>query len=372
MQQYRRICAYINSDAVVHNIKKIRAAVKPGTILMPVIKADGYGHGAVDMARLTMPFADYFAVAIIEEAMALRENGIDRPILLLGYTPPEFFETAVKNNVTVTIFTPEDAKMLSIAAQKLGMTAKMHVAVDTGMRRIGFTPDKKSADIVKEISSLKAVNLEGVFTHFATADEADKTFSRVQAERFEIFRKMLEERGVKIEIYHASNSAAIMELRDYNFDMVRPGIILYGLYPSDEVDRKTLDLKPVMELETHVVYVKDIKKGDTVSYGRTYTADKDMRVATIPVGYADGYPRLASNKGRVIINGKYAPIVGRVCMDQFMVDVTDIDVKVGDVAILIGHQGECSVTADELAKHAQTINYEIVCGIGKRVPRVVR
>ena len=372
MQPYRRVCAYINSDAIIHNIKNIRAAVKPDTKLMPVIKADGYGHGAVAMARLLVPFADYFAVAIIEEAIALRENGIDKPILLLGYTSPEFFEMAIKNNITITIFTPEDARMLGGKAQKLGMMAKMHVAVDTGMRRIGFTPDEKSADIIKKISALEGINLEGVFTHFATADEADKEFSFIQAQRFENFRKMLEERSVKIEIYHVSNSAAIMELRDYNFDMVRPGIILYGLYPSDEVDRNLLDLKPVMELETHVVYVKDIKKGETVSYGRTYTAQKDMRVATIPVGYADGYPRLSSNKGRVIINGKYAPIVGRVCMDQFMVDVTDIETKVGDVAILIGAKGECSVTADELAKHAQTINYEIVCGVSKRVPRDMR
>ncbi len=372
MEPYRRVCAYINSDAVLHNITNIRAATKPDTKLMPVIKADGYGHGAVDMARLLVPFADYFAVAIIEEAINLRENGIDKPILLLGYTSPEFFETAIINNITVTIFTLEDAVVLSNTAQKLNMTAKMHVAVDTGMRRIGFTPDESSADIVKEISELEKVNLEGVFTHFATADEENKDFSKLQAERYDNFRKMLEKRSVKIEIYHVSNSAAIMELRDYNFDMVRPGIILYGLYPSDEVDRSLLDLKPVMELETHVVYVKDIKKGDTVSYGRTYTAEKDMRIATIPVGYADGYPRLASNKGRVIINGKYAPIVGRVCMDQFMVDVTDIDAKVGDVAILIGSKGECSITADELAKNAQTINYEIVCGVSKRVPRVTR
>ena len=373
MQPYRRVCAYINSDAVIHNITNIRAAVKPDTKLMPVIKADGYGHGAVDMARLLVPFADYFAVAIIEEAIHLRENGIDKPILLLGYTSPEFFETAIKNNVTVTIFTLEDARKLSKTAQKLGMVAKMHIAVDTGMRRIGFLPDEDSADIVKEISQLEALKLEGAFTHFATADEADKGFALMQAELFQGFRKMLEDRNVKIDIYHVSNSAAIMELRNYNFDMVRPGIILYGLYPSDEVDRNTLDLKPVMELETHVAYIKDIKKGDTVSYGRTYTAEKDMRVATIPVGYADGYPRLASNKGRVIINGKYAHILGRVCMDQFMVDATDIDdVKVGDVVILIGSKGECSITADELAKNAQTINYEIVCGVSKRVPRVTR
>ena len=373
MQPYRRVCAYINRDAVIHNITNIKAAVKPDTKLMPVIKADGYGHGAVEMARLLVPFADYFAVAIIEEAINLRENGIDKPILLLGYTSPEFFETAIKNNVTVTIFTLEDARKLSKTAQKLGMVAKMHIAVDTGMRRIGFLPDEDSADIVKEISQLEALKLEGAFTHFATADEADKGFSLMQAELFQGFRKMLEDRNVKIDIYHVSNSAAIMELRDYNFDMVRPGIILYGLYPSDEVDRNTLDLKPVMELETHVAYIKDIKKGDTVSYGRTYTAEKDMRVATIPVGYADGYPRLASNKGRVIINGKYAPVLGRVCMDQFMVDVTDIDdVKVGDVVILIGSKGECNITADELAKNAQTINYEIVCGVSKRVPRVTR
>lgn len=372
MQPYRRVCAYINRDAIIHNIENIKKAVKPGTKIMPVIKADGYGHGAVEMARLTMPYADYFAVAIIDEAMHLRENGIDKPILLIGYTSPEFFTEAIKNNITVTVFTLEDAKKLSQTAQKLGKLAKMHVAVDTGMRRIGFYPDESSADIVEEISRLDGVMLEGVFTHFATADETDKGFTHIQAELFAGFRKMLEQRNVNIGIYHISNSAAIMELREYNFDMVRPGIILYGLYPSDEVDKATLELVPVMELEARVAYVKSIKKGDSIGYSRTFTADKDMRIATIPVGYADGYPRIA-NKGRVIINGRYAPIVGRVCMDQFMVDVTDIDdVKTGDIAVLIGKQGACSITADEVGGNAQTINYEIVCNISKRVPRVLR
>lgn len=372
MHSFKRVCAYINTDAIRHNIEQIKNSLPQGVSIMPVIKADGYGHGSLCMAQQTAPFAHYYAVAIIEEALFLRENGIKKPILLFGYTQEGYFDDAIKNDITVTIFSLCDAKKLSQKAKEINKTAKIHIAVDTGMRRIGFLPNEESADIIKEISMLDGIEVEGVFTHFATSDEMDKSFTKIQADRFSKLRKMLEARNINIKFYHVSNSGAIMQHKEFAFDMVRPGIILYGLYPSDEIDKKQLDLQSVMELRTHIAFIKTIEKGDSVSYGKTYIADSQKKIATIPVGYADGYPRLLSNKGRVIINGKYAPIVGRICMDQFMVDVTHIDnASVGDDVILIGKSGECSISADEIAQLTGTINYEVVCGISKRVPREV-
>lgn len=369
--QYMRVCAYINKDAIRHNFNEIKKSLPKGVKVMPVIKADGYGHGASVFAQELCNDADYFAVAIIEEALALRKDGIKTPILLLGYTFPQYFQTAIEQDITINVFTLDDARKISEIAQKIGKTAKIHIAVDTGMSRVGFFPTEENADVVKEIACLESLFLEGMFTHFSTADEENKEFTKLQAERFLSFKQMLSRRGVNIEICHCANSAAIMQHKQCCFDMVRPGIILYGLNPSDEVPKDILNLKPVMELRSHIAFVKTIKKGDTVSYGRTFTADKEMKIATIPVGYADGYPRLMSNNGRVIINGEYAPIVGRICMDQFMVDVSDIEnVSVGDEVTLMGKQGELFISADEIAQYAQTINYEIVCGIGKRVPRV--
>ena len=370
--QYMRVCAYISTDAIRHNFNEIRKSLPEKMKIMPVIKADGYGHGALTMARVLEKDSDYFAVATIEEALALRKGGICLPIMLLGYTCPQHFEEAVENNITITILSYEDAKILSDVAKKLGKTAKIHIPIDTGMSRIGFSPDKEGADTVLKISLLENVFLEGVFTHFATSDEENKDFTHLQEKRFSGFKAMLVKNGVDVPIYHCANSGAIMQHRDFSYDMVRPGIILYGLTPSDEVPEGLIDLVPVMELKSHVTFVKNIKKGDTISYGRTFTADKDMKIATIPVGYADGYPRLLSNKGRVIIKGHYAPITGRICMDQFMVDVSGIDVSVGDEVTLMGKDGGLLISADEIAHHAQTINYEIVCGISKRVPRVVR
>lgn len=370
--EFMRVCAKIDKNAIKHNIKQIRDITPEGVKLMPVIKADGYGHGALTMALETLPYADYFAVAIIEEALELRKNGISTPILLLGHTWQEYYEDAIKNDITLTVLRKEDAEEISKIAVSLGKKAKIHIAIDTGMSRIGFFPNEESADTIFNISKLDNIFLEGIFTHFSTADEADTAFTKEQLSRFMMFKKLLEERGVDISIYHTSNSAAIMQHGDCTFDMVRPGIILYGLYPSDEVEKATLDLTPVMELHSHISYIKTVKKGDSISYGRTFTAQHDMKIATIPVGYADGYPRLLSNKGRVIINGCYAPITGRICMDQFMVDVSHIEnVKVGDKVILMGRDGELFISADEIAGYAQTINYEIVCGIGKRVPREV-
>lgn len=372
MQYSRRVTALISKEAIRHNFINIKKLVPVGVKIMPVIKADGYGHGADVFADVLEDVSDYFAVAIIEEALELRNHGVKVPIMLLGYTNPVYFETAIKNDIAVTILTFEDALKMSEIAKKTGKIAKIHIPVDTGMSRIGFTPDEKGADEITKIASLDNILLEGVFTHFATSDEENKEFTNFQAKRFVEFKELLLLRGVDCVIFHCANSGAIIQHKEYSFDMVRPGIILYGLYPSDDVDKSLLELTPVMELHSYISFVKTIKKGDTVSYGRTFTAENDMKIATIPVGYADGYPRLLSNKGRVIINGNYAPITGRVCMDQFMVDVSHIDeVKVGDEVILIGQKDGLSVSADEIAKMTGTINYEVTCNISKRVPREV-
>jgi len=366
-----RVCAYIHKDAIIHNFNEIKK--KAAAELMPVIKADGYGHGALTFANIFKDSVKYFAVATVEEALELRKNGIENRILILGIAFPELYEEAVRNSIILTVTSYDDAVKLSEEAKKAGKTALVHIAVDTGMSRIGFTPDEKGAEEVLKISELSNIEIDGAFTHFATADEEDGTFTHIQAERFKNFRQLLENQGVHINVYHQANSGTIMQYENLHRDMVRPGIILYGLYPSNEVDKTALDLRPVMELISHIAYVKTVHKGDTISYGRTFIADREMRIATIPVGYADGYPRLLSNRGRVIINGKYAPIVGRVCMDQFMVDVTDIEnVSAGDKVTLIGKQGDLCVSADEIASLTQTINYEVVCDISKRVPRVVK
>ena len=370
MNKYMRVYAAINSEALKHNIREIKRRVGEKILIMPVIKADAYGHGALKAAEVLEEYANFYAVATVDEAVLLRQGGIRKPILIFGYTSPEEYRTAVENDISVTVFTYGAAKELNLTALKKGKTARLHIAVDTGMRRIGFECTEYGADEVKKISCLEHIFIEGMYTHFAASDEKDMSFTDFQTERFSSFNSMLQERGVKVPLLHAANSAAILDYPKAWFDMVRPGIILYGFYPSDDV-KKTFTLMPVMELKSHVAYVKDIKKGDTVGYGRTFKADRDMRIATVPVGYADGYPRLLSNRGRVIINGRYASIVGRVCMDQFMVDVTEIKgVSEGDTVTLIGRDGEAEVTADEIAVQSQTISYEIVCGISKRVPRI--
>lgn len=371
MADYNRVYAQINKNSILENIKKIKSNLENNVKLMPVIKADAYGHGALEIAKLLVPYADFFAVAVIEEALQIKKEGIDTPLLILGYVNPASYEDIIDNDIRIPIFTYEAAKRLSDISQRKNKTAKIHIAIDTGMNRIGLNTSSDSLNTVKAISQLPNIMIEGIFTHFATADEKDKSFMIKQEKLFSDFVFNLEKKGICIPVKHISNSAAIIHGKSLNYNMVRSGIITYGLYPSDEVDKSKLLLEPSLELISHVVYVKTIKKGDTVSYGRTFTANKDMKIATIPVGYADGYPRLLSNKGRVIINGKYAPIVGRICMDQFMVDVTDIEnVNESDVVTLIGKQGDCFISADEVAALSQTINYEIICGIGKRVPRI--
>lgn len=355
--KYQRVYAEIDIGAIRRNLINIKS--KADRKLLVVIKANAYGHGAQAVARATKDIADYFAVATIEEAVRLREDNIHNPILILGYVSPEYFPELVKYDIEQTLFDPESAALLAAAG------GKAHIAVDTGMGRIGFAPSDESADIIKRIYELEGIKIEGIFTHFATSDEKDKSFSKEQFGLFTDFVAKLESRGVKIPLKHAANSAAIIDMPSVGLDMVRSGIITYGLKPSCDVG--DIDIKPALKLKTHVVYVKTVPKGTSVSYGRTYVTDAERVIATIPVGYADGYPRALSNKGRVVINGRYAPIIGRICMDQFMVDVTDIqNVKVGDEVELISDM----IPVEEISKIEGTINYETVCKISDRVPRI--
>jgi len=372
MNQYYRVYAAIDLDAVCHNISEIKKLVGPDTKIMPVIKADGYGHGAVPVAKaLNKIGVDGFAVAIIEEGIALRKQGITKPILILGYTSEYQYASLIQHEIEQTVFSYEMAEAISKFAVTMKKEARIHIKVDTGMNRIGFKPTEESVGQVQRIQKLPNIKIQGIFTHFACADEEDKTSARYQKELFDQFVSKIEEKGIEIPVKHVSNSAAIMDLRECRMDMVRSGIITYGLYPSEEVDKSAIDLKPALSLISHVIHVKEVGPGEGVSYGSTFVTDRKTRIATIPVGYADGYPRALSSRGRVIIRGQYAPIIGRICMDQFMVDVTDIEgVSVMDRVTLVGTEGDKNISVEEAADLAGSFNYEFVCGIGKRVPRV--
>ena len=371
MTDEERVLALIDLDALEYNIKSIRKKTPEGTGIIGVIKADAYGHGSVEVAQVLLENgADWFAVAVVDEGLNLRKHGINAPILLLGYTPELRFEDVINNGFIQTMYSYEMAEKLSKTAVRLGKTAVVHIKIDTGMGRIGYRVNDEAADEIVRISKLPGIEVNGMFTHFAASDEADKAYTNMQFERFMKMDKMLKDRGLNIPIRHAANSAAIMDIDSMMLNMVRPGIILYGAYPSDEVIKENLDLRPVMSIKTHVSFVKEVEKGDCISYGRTYTAPDKRKIATIPVGYADGFIRAYAKDGKVLIKGKFAPIVGRICMDQFMVDVTDIDdVKINDEVVLMGTQGENSITADDIAKALNTINYEVFCTLSKRVPR---
>lgn len=371
MLEYQRLMAEIDLDAIGHNIREIKGRLKKNTHLMAVVKADGYGHGALEVSQVCLyNGADMLAVATCDEGVALRKNNIFVPILILGYTVENCLEDVVLNNLTQTIFSYELAKQLSDTAVRLGKTANVHLSVDTGMSRIGFLPCGESLDEIDRIFELPALDITGIFTHFSTADEKDKAFTRQQFERFLYMTEGIEKRGHKGLIRHCANSASIIDLPDMQLDMARAGIIIYGMLPSNEVGRG-LDLKPAMSIKTHVSYVKELPEGVGVGYGRTYYTNKLTRIATLPIGYADGYSRQLSNRARVIVKGEYAPVIGNVCMDQMMIDITHIkDVKMGDEVIIMGKSGDKAVTAEELGALMGTINYEVVCGIGKRVPRV--
>lgn len=368
---YARTYAVIDLDAAEENIKVIKALLSEETRIMGVVKADGYGHGAVPVAKVIEPYVEMYGVATIEEAVNLQTHGAAKPILVLGVTHESYEEEMVRRGIRPAVFSMRQAKGLSAAAVRLGKTAYVHLALDTGMSRIGMAVSQESADLAAEISRMPGIVLEGLFTHFARADERDKGPALRQMEEYLGFVKMLEDRGVTIPIKHISNSAGIVDMREADLDMVRAGISLYGMYASDEVDKSKAALRPVMGLKSCIACMREIGPGTAVSYGGAFVADKHLKVATIPVGYGDGYPRNLSGKGWVIIRGKRAPILGRICMDQMMVDVTGIlDAQTDDEVTLMGRDGDEEITVEELARLGGGFHYEMVCNMGKRVPRV--
>lgn len=372
MKPYIRVCAEINLDAAAYNFRSMKENLKEDTKIIAVVKTDGYGHGAIPIARMAESY-DYvwgFAVALAEEAVLLRKAGVKKPILILGFVFPDACEEIVRYDIRPAVFTMLSAEQFSKEAVRQGKTVHLHIKVDTGMSRIGLRDDEEGAALVKAISLLPNVETEGLFTHFAKADEQDKTDAKRQLSRYLAFSEMVQKLGVKIRLHHVSNSAGIIDLPEANLDAVRAGISIYGLYPSREVHRTAVPLAPVLTLKSHLVYIKEIEPGTAVSYGGTFVADRPMRVATVPVGYGDGYPRSLSNKGGVLIRGKLAPVLGRVCMDQLMADVTEIpEAKEGDMATLIGSDGGLELTIEYLGELSGRFPYELACDIGKRVPR---
>ncbi len=378
MRQYDRAWAEIDLDAVQYNIDRIREKIHADTKIIVVIKTDGYGHGAVQIARMLEREDSVwgYAVATAEEAFSLRQNHICKPIMILGYTFPDNYEQLISEEVRATVFTYESAKELSEAALRVGKKCRIHIKIDTGMTRIGLHPDDEGLALIRKILALPELETEGIFTHFATADEADRTKAYQQMKVFRNYTERIsKELKFEIPMKHCSNSAAIVEMPEANMDAVRAGIILYGLWPSQEVkaDNK-IQLRPALSLKSRIVYVKTVPKGQEISYGGTYTTTKDTRVATICIGYGDGYPRSLSNVGHVLLKGQRAPILGRVCMDQFMIDVTNIntDICVGDKVTLIGADGGECITMEELGEISGRFNYELACDIGKRIPRIYK
>ncbi|HIT66772.1 MAG TPA: alanine racemase [Candidatus Merdisoma merdipullorum] len=373
MEGYRRAAAFVDLDAIEANFEAIRKTLKEGTQIAAVIKTNGYGHGAAQIARLAeqKEYIWGFAVATVEEALELRKSGIEKPVLVLGYVFPENYGELVEQHIRPAVFRLDMAEKLSGEAVRRNRKLPVHIKVDTGMSRIGFADTAESADMVCRIGNLPGLELEGLFTHFARADEADKTFAGNQFTRFLKFREACAERGVRFPLCHCANSAAIIDMPETQMNLVRAGIAIYGLYPSEEVVKEQLSLRPAMELKSHIVHVKEIPAGTQVSYGGIYTAKETRRIATIPVGYGDGYPRSLSDKGCVLIAGKRAPIRGRVCMDQFMADVTEIpEAEPGMEVTLFGRDAKEALPVEELSAISGRFNYELVCDISPRVPRI--
>ncbi len=369
-RRYDRTYALIDLGAVRHNITAERERVGESVKIMAVIKANAYGHGDIEVAEALDDLVDAYGVAIPEEALRLRKNGVKKMLLILGYSGRDWFEDIIREEISQTVYSYSMAKQLSDIAANMGETAKIHIKIDTGMSRIGFMPVKDNIDVIRAISELPGIQIEGAFTHFARADEETSEAAREPYEKFMIFLGELENRGVHIPIRHAANSASIIQFPESRLDMVRSGITTYGLYPSEKVSRDILHIIPALQWKSQVSFVKRIHPGTSVGYGGTFTASRETVVATIPVGYADGVKRDLSGKGHVLIQGQYAPIIGKICMDQFMVDVTEIDdISEGDTVTLIGTDGEHKISVEEVAELSHSFNYEYVCGISARVPR---
>ena len=374
LESYQRVWAEVDLDAIWENMVHMKENIAENTKILAVIKTDGYGHGGVPIAKMLeqLDFMFGYAAATYEEAHVLREAGVKKPILILGYTFPYCYEELIREEIRPAVYRRDTVEELAVAAAKVGQKAKVHIKVDTGMGRIGITPDEEGLEFVRFLIEHPELEVEGIFTHFAKSDEADKTSANHQLELFQNFiDKIQTELGITIPVKHCSNSAAILEMPQANMDMVRAGITTYGLYPSEEVSKDIVPLRAAMSLYSHIVYCKMIHAGQSVSYGGLFTAQKDTRVATIPVGYGDGYPRSLSGKGYVLIHGKKASILGRVCMDQFMVDISEIpEAMEGDKVTLLGMDGTERITAEELGELSGRFNYEFVCDLGKRIPRV--
>lgn len=371
MGEYYRVEADIDLSAIRTNIETMKGCIPQGKKLLAVIKANAYGHGSVQVAKELDDLSDYYGVACIEEAIELRKAGITKPILILGYTHDSQFEQIVSYDITQTIYTYVQAATLSKVAKRMGKTAKIHIKLDTGMNRIGFKCNADSVFEIVKISKLPGIDMEGIFTHYFKADSIDKTSAMEQLAKYTKMVDWLEEAGIHFAIRHISNSAGTMEMPNDTYDMVRSGISTYGLYPSEEMNKEACVLYPAMSFKSHVSHVKMVPAGETVGYGGTYTLPCEKRIATVGVGYADGYPRALSNKGRVLVRGQFAPVVGRVCMDQIMIDVSDITgVTVGDEVVLFGKQGDNIIPVEEPADMSSSFNYEFVCDINRRVPRV--
>lgn len=373
MKEYKRVYAQVHLDAVLSNMEAMRRLLSEHTKMFAVIKADGYGHGAVALAHVLEPleYVHGFCVATVEEGTELRHAGVNKPILLLGLTFPEQARTIVAEGLQPAVCSFAAARALSEAAQELKRDVAVHIAVDTGMSRIGYEVCQDAAREIAQIATLPHMIMEGIFTHFSKADETDKTFTKMQMDAFSRMIALCEAEHVSFRLHHCSNSAGIIDIPDANMDVVRAGISIYGLWPSDEVSKQNIALTPALELKSHVSYVKTLPAGRSISYGGTYTTGQDTRVATIPVGYGDGYPRSLSGRGYVLIDGQKAPILGRVCMDQFMVDVTHIpNVSVGTSVTLAGRSRDAVLTIETLGELSGRFNYEFVCCLGQRIPRV--
>lgn len=374
MKAYNRIAAKVNLNHIEDNMEAMHRLTGDKSRFFAVIKTDAYGHGAVQVARLLeeKPYVYGYATATVEEAVELRKHAIKKPILVLGYTFPDSYELLAAYDIMPAVFREDTIDVLSEAAQKAGRTIRVHVKVDTGMGRIGIRPDESGVEFVRRLASAPGISVEGVFTHFARADEADKTSALQQLACFKSFTERVErETGIRIPYKHCANSASIMELPETYLELVRAGVSMYGLWPSDEMKRDRISLKPALSLHSHIAFIKEIAPGTPISYGGTFTAEHMMRVATIPVGYGDGYPRALSGKGYVLIHGQKAPILGRICMDQFMVDVTEIpQAKPDDAVTLIGTDGTLTITMEELGTLSGRFHYELASDLGKRIPRI--
>lgn len=377
--EYERVYAKVNLDALISNFNNIASIVDEKAKILAVLKTDAYGHGAVPIAKeLENNQRLYgFALATAEEALILRNSGIEKPLLILGYTFPNVYEELILKNVEMTVFKEDMLEQLASSCRKLSSTeykykAKVHIKLDTGMGRIGVTPDDEGLKFIKKAMEYPEIQIEGIFSHLAKADETNRDYTNSQIKKFTEFVGRIEkELGLRIPHKHILNSAGIIEYSEADMDLVRAGIILYGLWPSDEVSKDRVELKPVLSLHSQIVYIKEVPKGTSISYGGTYVTQKVTKVATVPIGYGEGYPRSLSNKADVLINGKRCPIIGRVCMDQLMVDVTDVeDVKEFDRVTLIGSDGDETITMEELGDISGRFNYELACDFGKRIPRV--